>query len=263
MKVLADKQERWLFIFAVSAFFLLIVVEIRFKIPHFLEGTDIAKVLVADATQSVVADLLVGLLSAYVFYLLIDYAPRLRKEREAEAVLNIHLASILSAFDKVSVFGHETAVTEVNCDVLRKSWLDANINRVMEGETSFLSLKTAMFVAHSRLEDFRSLLVLASSISSDRALRWMVITEKVKLFAEEYGNQPVVEQAEFIFVDHNAEESPLGHYKASLAVRFLEVMEQAEEWLYGSSRGSQIVMDYKTEKPVESPQMAKAELSAR
>ena len=54
-----------------------------------------------------------------------------------------------------------------------------------------LKLKFAMETAHSRYPDFQHGLTLAASISPDHALDWLVLTDKVRLLADQYGSWPL------------------------------------------------------------------------
>jgi len=58
----------------------------------------------------------------------------------------------------------------------------------------------------------------------------LVIIDKVRLFSESYGEQPIASDEEVRLVDSPDSTSALKVYKSDLNLRFLEFVEQAIEW---------------------------------
>lgn len=236
MNLLLDRKERPLLISAIFSFFILCLVEIRLPLFPFLESTFVGEILVADGTKSIVSGLLTGLLSAYVFYIVIDYIPRLRNEIKTLEVLNALLASILDSYNRCRIFGHETALPYVDKSALDETWLSQHMVIFKEGHSKYLSLLMATNTADSRLEDFRNALPLAVNLSPKHAMQWLVIIDKVRLIAENFGDNPAVPIDKQHLVDKDVEENPVRHYRSSLNFRMFEFMEETHCWLYQVNR---------------------------
>lgn len=159
MRLLNDPKERTLLLLVVMLFALLCATEAQFELLPCLGGTWIGDILVSKAVKNISSGLIVSVLAAYVFYLFIDYIPRLRREQSIKIVLDSLLASILDAFNRCRVFGHETAISHVDKEVLDGNWMQDQIVSLKSGHPSFLQLKFAMQTAHTRLEDFRHALL--------------------------------------------------------------------------------------------------------
>lgn len=230
-KLLVDRRERRLLAVAAGAFILLCLIEARLPLPEYLSGTILEPILVSSAARTIIAGVLVSLVAAYIFYLLIDYFPRSAKEDKSIFVLNSLLAAVLDSYDRCRVFGHETALPHVQRHVLEDDWLEQTIADIKDRNAKFLPLKLAMQTAHSRLDDFRNTLVLAVNLSPERTLQWLVIIDKIRLFAESYGEQPEISEDKIHLADSESDENPLRLYKADLGFRFLEVVEESQRWL--------------------------------
>jgi len=230
MRIWKEPKERILLISSILLFVLLCAIKYRFPLVDALDDTWVGDALVGEALEDTISSLIVSILAAYFFYLLIDFMPRVRREDKTRLVLDSLLASILDAFNRCRIFGHETAISHVDKSVLNKSWLLDRKQQLMEKKSTFLPLKFSMQTAHTRLEDFRHALPLAVSLSPESALKWLVIIDKVRLFAESYGEQPVATDEEIRLVDSLDSESELQIYKSDLNLRFLEFVEQVIEW---------------------------------
>lgn len=230
MRLWTDKKERNLLFLIIILFLLLCSIEVGFEIISCLSETWIGGFLTNQSVRNISENLIVGVLSAYFFYVFIDFLPRLKRERKAKFVLDSLLSSILDAFKRCRLFGHETAISHVDKTGLDIGWLRGQIADLKSQQTKFLPLKFAMQTAHTRLEDFRHVLPLAVTLSPERAMQWLVIIDKVRLLAESYGEQPDVPAENMHLIDTNHEENPLKIYKADLNFRFLEFVEQTIEW---------------------------------
>ncbi|MGR5287206.1 hypothetical protein ACP3V5_17950 [Vibrio maritimus] len=232
MHLLLDKKERPLLFSAFCSFLLLCVVEIRFPLITSLESTYLGEILIAEGTKNVVSGLLIGLLSAYIFYIIVDYIPRSRNERRTLEVLNALLASILDSYNRCRLFGHETALPYVDKSVLEAKWLNQYSTIFKNGRSKYLALLMATNTADSRIEDFRHALPLAVNLSPEHAMQWLVIIDKVRLLAENYGENPPVPIEMQQLVDKDVDENPVKSYRSTLNFRMLELVQESQRWLY-------------------------------
>jgi len=216
---------------ATAAFFLLCLIEIRLPLPAFLVGTVLEPFFTSTATRNISTGILIGFVAAYTFYLLIDYFPRAAKESKSISVLNLLIAAVLDSYDRCRIFGHETALPHVRKQVLEDEWLEQAIVDIVNRNAKFLPLKLAMQTAHTRLEDFRNALPLAVNLSPEHALQWLVLIDKIRLFAESYEEQPQVTENKIHSIDAETDENPLSLYKDDLRFRFLEVVEESQRWM--------------------------------
>ncbi|MBR37345.1 MAG: hypothetical protein CMF13_03165 [Idiomarina sp.] len=228
--LLCDKKERAILIVVALLFFLLCLIELQLDVIECLKGTVVERFLAHKSVSAVSSGILSSILAAYVFYLLIDFIPRSRREQSTSVVLNALIASVLDAYKERRVFGHELAISQVDRSLLNKEWLERETSRVKARQVNFDQLKFAMQTAHTRLEDFRSSLPLAVSLSPEKAMQWLVITDKVRLFAESYGIQPFVPKDKIHLIDSDSDDNPLKQYKEGLSLRMLEFVEQAIDW---------------------------------
>lgn len=230
MGILINNKDRNLLILALFAFILLCLVEAGFSLPKCLIGTSLGAFLTNNSFKGIVSGLSLSIVAAYIFYLFIDFLPRASTERDTRVVLDSLLAAILDAYARCRVFGHETAISHVDQSVLSESWLSKHRTLLKEQNVKFLPLKFALQTADSRLEDFRHALPLAVSLSPKDAMQWLIIIDKVRLLAENYGSQPEVKEEQLLLVDADSGENPLKLYKSDLNFRLLELVEQATVW---------------------------------
>jgi hypothetical protein len=239
MWVWQEARERWLLVAVVVVFALLCLVNIRLPLWQFLEGGTIAALLCADATMNVTSDLLVGLISAYVFYVIIELLPSHRKKVETLRVLNLLVASVVEAYDKASMFAHERSLNSLDIIILKRSKLKSTLDSLDEG-SDFLRLKFAMQTGHSRYQDFQHALSLAVGLSPQHALNWFVLTDKIRLLAEEYGAQPVNPNSDYAtqiasniqdVTAYFAHQKQMDLYMGALLLRVTEFFEAALTWM--------------------------------
>lgn len=230
MGMLKDTKDNNLLILASCAFVLLCLVEVGFGLPKCLVGTSLGNLLTNSSFKNIISGLSLSIVAAYIFYLFIDFIPRARTERDTRAVLDSLLAAILDAYARCRVFGRETPISHVDQSVLSENWLSENKVLLKGQKVKFLPLKFALQTADSRLEDFRHALPLAVSLSPKDALQWLVIIDKVRLLAENYGSQPEIPEDQLNLVDTDSVENPLKLYKSDLNFRLLELVEQTIAW---------------------------------
>lgn len=243
---LRDRSERTLCAWAVGALLCLCAVKVKFPATDYMlsEWPKVVQTLQSKAFEDIVGDLLTGLVAAYLFYVVIDVLPRIRKEKQTMEVLNRLVASVVDSYAKAHWFGHTMAITQIQLDILTIDKLDRMIKEVKQDKPSFGKLKCALFTAHSRYSDFSSTLNLAASLGSARALQWLVLTDKVRLLIDNYEAHPESDDYEpgHVYgsrrseIDDNAVdfleyESALDDFMGSLQVGVLEYLEQARNWI--------------------------------
>lgn len=190
MGIWRDTKERWLLAGAVLAFVLVCLINIKLPLLPALKNYHLAGVLGSEATANVASDLLIGLISAYMFYLVIDLLPRNRKDKDTLKILNLLVASVVDAYERTRIFGHETPITSIDTSTLDTARLNNHVEAIKKPGIEFLKLKFAMDTAHSRYSDFQHTLGLAANLSPEHALKWLVLSDKMRLLAEVYGTQP-------------------------------------------------------------------------
>ena len=237
MNLLKDRRERPLLISAFLAFIMLCIVEIRLPIFSIFIDSGLERILISDAIKNIFSGLLIGLISAYIFYVFIDFIPRSRKERETITVLNSLIASVLHSYKNCHIYGHETALPHVDKSSLEKLWLDNALVTFKNNNSKYLPLLQAMNTSFTRLEDFRHVLPLVVALSPKHTMQWLVVIDKIRLLAENYGENPEVQKDKQHLVDKNTKENPILEYKSTLNFRMLEVVEESIEWLYPSKNG--------------------------
>ncbi|WLG30169.1 hypothetical protein [Pseudomonas lurida] len=190
MWVWRETREKWLLAAALTVLGLIILINLQLEVWPWLKGGKVAAFLSAEATGSVSSDLLVGLFSAYIFYLIVELVPKNRRETLTLHPLNLIAASVIHAYERSSIFGHETPITSIDSTVLDVENLKLLKSGMLE-QKNIISLKSAMETAHSRLPDFHHALSMAASISPEHALDWLVLTDKIRLLAEELNTWPI------------------------------------------------------------------------
>lgn len=252
-------RERWLLFGALVALVLLVIVKVKFAVPEFMKAPDWAtwvSFFQSKAFEDIVGDLLTGLIAAYFFYVLIDLVPRTKRERLSRGTLNLLVASIIDSYIKRHWFGHAMAITQVSELILTKDSIDQCLKEVDE-KPGLGKLKCALFTAHSRLPDFQKTLTIAAMLGPEETLQWLVITDKVRLLVEEYGNEPEsdvytstqvfdvnntpeVDRDDREFIDYA---SGVHAFRSSLQSCFYEFLEEARRWVAPG--------DSKIEQPLE------------
>ncbi|MGH1471134.1 MAG: hypothetical protein ACRBCS_08060 [Cellvibrionaceae bacterium] len=155
----------------------------------------------------------------------------MRREKGVFRALNLLVAAILDSYDKTKTFGHEQPISTIDTGVLDKEWLSKTKIKFKEKESDFLKLKYAMETAYTRLDDCRHALSMASSVSPEAGVQWLQITDRVRLLAEEYGQQPEVPVEKLHLVNKDIEENPLYLYRLALMQRIHQLIVDVEVWL--------------------------------
>lgn len=210
----------------------LILSEMNLELYESLKGTLIGNVLVNEATPRIASGLSLSVVSAYLFYLIVDVVPRKRRQRQTLDVLSLLLSSVLHSYDSCQIFGHSIAINRIELYASDEEWLSDTIKSLKRSksvpEEQAEKLICAMQTADSRFSDFKQALVLAVNLSPVYALQWLVITDKVKLLASYYGRDPYALRQE---LDEDVtDEYLLDTYRSSICFHFLEVVEEIAVW---------------------------------
>lgn len=198
LEFLKDKFERRLFIGAWIAFACLLMVKIKFAVPEAMKDwSRLISTLQSKAFEDIVGDLLTGLIAAYFFYVLIDLVPRLKREKSALYTLNLIIASVIDAFENERTFGHEDLISLNDVGVLDRANLKAHREHLAslakKGFTlsDYYKLRCGLACMDSRIHEFRAVLPLATTLSPEHVLQWLQLTDRARLFHEEFNGQPV------------------------------------------------------------------------
>lgn len=189
---LKDRREAYLFCSAWVCFALLLVVKIKLPVPHWMSSpkwAEYVQFFQSKVLEDIAGDLLTGLIAAYFFYVVIDIFPRLKKEADSKRILNLLIAAVMDSYDKIHWFGHAMSITQVDNSILTIGNIDGFIEEI-ESRPNISKLKCALFTAHSRFADFEKTLSIAALLGPAEVLQWLVITDKIRIFTEQYENHP-------------------------------------------------------------------------
>lgn len=242
--MLEEGRERSLFISTVIAFFAVIVIQIELPVMSALQGTDFIRVFASKGFKDVASNLLVGFVSAYIFYVLIELVPRIKRERATLEALDMLLLSIVEAYSTYDFFAHSKPILWLDPKDLTLAVVN-NCTLICKNKPDYQQLKCAMETAHSRYSDILQSLVLASSVSTEHTLIWLTITDKVRLLKEEFDRLPKSDKFEpsDVFYDKESEakydgdlfyrmyRQEMKDYRTTLQQRVLEYLVAVQEWL--------------------------------
>lgn len=196
-KFLKDRREAWLFWGTWTAFALLLVVKIKVDVPDAMKDWPrLISALQSDAFEDIVGDLLTGFIAAYFFYVLIDLLPRLKREKSAMYTLNLIIASVVDAYENQRTFGHEDLISLNDIKVLEVGNLRkhrAHLKSFSKKEFTlrdYYKLRCGLACMDSRISEFRAVLPLATTLTPEHVLQWLQLTDRARLFHEEYSSAP-------------------------------------------------------------------------
>ncbi|WP_088742488.1 hypothetical protein [Cobetia sp. QF-1] len=226
------KVEQLPHLMCATSLVVLIFSEMQFELYEPLKGTLIGNILVNEAAPRIAAGLSLSIVSAYLFYLIVDVVPRKRRQRQTLDVLNFLLSSVLHSYDNCHIFGHSIAINRIESYASNEERLSDTMENLkcLKSVTDEQAEKLvcAMQTADSRSSDFNQALVLAVNLSPVYALQWLVITDKVKLLASYYGRDPYALRQE---LDEDVtDEYLLDNYRSSICLHFLEFVEEVVVW---------------------------------
>ncbi|WP_152526876.1 hypothetical protein [Pseudogulbenkiania ferrooxidans] len=237
-----DPAERRLLSAAACVFiFWLTWVLFAYKYPplKFVTSITLVWLLTNEGIGKVVEGLCSGLVSAYLFYLVIDLFPREKARQQKLDALNLLIASILDVYDVPGVFRHEAEIKTANCHLLSSVWLDEqvevlkNCHAIRQQGSFFLKVKWTGERAERRLADFRHALGLAAAISPAHAIQWLSVTDKLCLLVETLHERLDFSPEDMIPWERgNPHQNPnYSIYMGSLCFRIQEFFEKSIEWL--------------------------------
>lgn len=231
MKPHKDVREQRLAGLAVGVLVLIVLIHLKLPVWPILKGGGVAAFLTAEATGSIASDLLVGLFSAYVFYLVIELYPTYRRNKETLESLNLLVASVADAYETPSAFAHQRSIESVDLTVLDRL---AALKEKVINDPHLYDLKSAMETGHSRYQDVQHALHMATSVSPKHAVAWLVLTDKLRLLAQECDAYPESPFAENPSSEPMAEQEKyqkkMNALTEALKQRVLEVLEASIYW---------------------------------
>jgi hypothetical protein len=174
---------------------------------------------------------MIGFLAAYFFYLLNEFFPKRRRVLKVNKILNGCLASVIQTYKKRHMFGHEVAIEHVDTECLNVLYLQQEIELLKKQKTDLLKLKFSVDTAHTRHGDFVNLLLLASELSPEETLQWLIIIDKVRLLSENYGQLPEIPEEEEHLVPTRKDNGVANDYYTGIEFRLQELFEEAVKWL--------------------------------
>lgn len=179
---LRDRRELWLFIGAWIAFVLLLAVKIKFDVPDGMKAwPSLIAALQSDAFEDIVGDLLIGLISAYFFYLVIELFPRRRTEKKTKWILSTLLSSFVETFLHDRITAHAEPLGKFH--ELRSDEIDAS-KLLLNSSPDIRQLLSLTFIAKWGYPKFSNSLQLAVSLGVDHARVWMDLTDCVARIKE-------------------------------------------------------------------------------
>ena len=237
MIIIRDKIEVSLFILFLLACAFLLISFLQLPVIQSIKTNTIYSLLTDDKLKIIVDGLSLSLIAAYIFHIFSNIIPDYKKKRSINIVLNRLVASVLDSYKRVRMFGHETPISHVDITCLDNVWINKEISKNKEGKSTIIPLKFALETAHSRFDDFKTVLPLAVDLSPEHALEWLVLVDKVRLLVWEYEN--LIFELEKIEEKFNGNldlidlkkkeyfEENIGNYR----LRFMEFLEKSLQWI--------------------------------
>lgn len=174
---LKDRKEFWLFWATWIAFALLLMVKIKFAVPKEMESWPrLITALQSSAFEDIAGGLLIGLISAYFFYVVIDLIPRRRVERKTKGILSTLLSSIVETFLHDRITAHAEPLGKFH---KLDSGEIAKNRTLLEGKPDLRQFLSLVFIAKWGYPKFSNSLQLAVSLGVDHAVVWMNVTDCV------------------------------------------------------------------------------------
>jgi len=138
---------------------------------------------------------------------------------------------VINTYKQCHIYGHEVAIEHVNTECLNVLYLQSEIQLLRKRKTNILKLKFSVDTAHTRHGDFVNLLQLASELSPEETLQWLVIIDKVRLLAESYEQLPEIPEDEERLVPSRKDNGVANVYYSDIEFRLEELFEEAVKWL--------------------------------
>ncbi|MBU3006634.1 hypothetical protein, partial [Cobetia amphilecti] len=229
-----------LFLIVCMAFILAVVVECHIPVYPPFRQTVFEGLLTNNALKRMISGVSMGLTAAYLFYIVVDYLPRARREKVVDLLLSRVLASIIDSYTRCRLFGHATALNGVNIDCVKLESLEGILQKLKsykapalgakKQQIEFHKLKYAVETAHARVDDFNHSLQLAASLSPQHALQWLIICDKVRYMARLYDEWPDIAENQYQYLGSSSQYNLLASHEESMRSGFMELIEQAIAW---------------------------------
>lgn len=180
-------QEKALACVALGSIILLYVVKVPVEVPDALRGAKWAiwiPLFQSTKFQDVSGDLLVGVIAAYFFYLLIDFLPRVSKERASKDYLSRLISSHVETYLKGDIKSRDRSIMEFK--QLRADELSQceDLLSSEPGVRNLLALSYLTVWSHQKMVDS---LQLAAPLGVKHIEVWIEITScisKIKYLTE-------------------------------------------------------------------------------
>ncbi|EZP64198.1 hypothetical protein [Pseudomonas sp. RIT357] len=190
-------RDRALLCGSVIAFGLLMLVKLKLDVPDYMRGSDWktwVEFFQSKAFEDIVGDMLTGLVAAYIFYVFIDWMPRLNAERRARKLLNSLVAGHVESFQCAEISGHAKSLAEFKA--LRIEDLEHNII-TLRGETEVASLLAIAYMSKWSHQMMSDSLQVSLVLGIPQAQIWMELTSriaKIKYLSEKAEKSGVLDR---------------------------------------------------------------------
>lgn len=181
-------RDRALLCGSVIALGLLVLVKVKLEVPDYMKGPDWktwVEFFQSKAFEDIVGDMLTGLVAAYIFYIFIDWMPRVNAERKARKLLNSLVAGHVESFQRAEIFGHSRSLAEFKS--LRIDDIERNIV-TLRGDTEVASLLAISYMSKWSHQMMSDSLHVSLVLGIPQAQIWMELTSrvaKIKYLSEE------------------------------------------------------------------------------
>lgn len=169
---------------AATVFALIVLINLKLEVWPVIKGGWLSGVLQADITGTVASDLLVGLFSAYVFYVFMELVPRNKREEESVAALNLLLNTISYKYTNADPFRRAVRSRDIDPTLLSSERLSSIIVELDSDKGKFDKLKHMAEEAARRLPDLLSSYNLAVGVSHEKGVLWMEIADATRSLCE-------------------------------------------------------------------------------
>jgi hypothetical protein len=177
LNFLRDKREARLLIAALTCFGLLLVVKIKLPVAVFMKvWPGLIEFLQSKPFEEVVGDTMTGLVSAYIFYLIIDVLPRTRREKNTKDVLAAVLSSVVHSFYEAKFSAHSYPLDKFSPLTLDDISKAKEVVEIGPTPSQLFSLSLASKWNQPKLSNT---LQLAVSMGVDHSVSWLNLIDSV------------------------------------------------------------------------------------
>lgn len=235
---LRDKREAGLLTAALACFGLVWVVKIKLPVAEFMKVyPGFIEFLQSKPFEDVVGDTMTGLVSAYIFYLIIDVWPRNRREQSINDVLGAVLSSVVHSFYDAKFTAHSYPLDKFSKLTLRDVERAREVVNAGPTPAQLLSLSMA---SKWNQPKFSNTLQLAASLGVEHSAAWLNLIDSVarlKAHNDRAENNGVLKQVvglienvgEFEMVEDTASDELL--WSALMRSEMSKFLKLSETWL--------------------------------